>query len=56
VPYEWSETRNVLWKTVYGHGLVFIATGFNEPSLVAVRVDGAGDITRMEAASLFYYR
>jgi outer membrane protein assembly factor BamB len=33
-------------RPVYGHGLVYIATGFNEPSLVAVRVDGAGDITK----------
>jgi outer membrane protein assembly factor BamB len=33
-------------RPVYGHGLVYIATGFNEPSLVAVRVDGTGDVTK----------
>lgn len=32
-------------RPVYGHGLVFICTGFQEPSLIAVRVDGRGDIT-----------
>lgn len=33
-------------RPVYGHGLVYIATGFNEPTLVAVRPDGRGDVTR----------
>jgi outer membrane protein assembly factor BamB len=32
-------------RPVFGHGLVFITTGFQEPSLVAVRADGTGDIT-----------
>ena len=27
------------------HGVVFIATGFQQPSLLAVRVDGTGDVT-----------
>ena len=30
---------------VYGNGLVYIATGFQQPSLLAVRVDGEGDVT-----------
>ncbi len=33
-------------RPVYGHGLVYIVTGFQQPSLVAVRVDGTGDVTR----------
>jgi outer membrane protein assembly factor BamB len=37
-------------RPVYGHGLVFIATGFQQPSLIAVRVDGAGDVTRSHIA------
>lgn len=37
-------------KPVYGDGLVFIATGFNDPSLMAVRVDGTGDVTRTHVA------
>jgi outer membrane protein assembly factor BamB len=32
-------------RPVYGGGLVFIATGFNEPSLLAVRPGGQGDVT-----------
>jgi len=33
-------------RPVYGHGLVYIATGFQQPSLLAVRADGTGDVTR----------
>ena len=37
-------------RPVYGHGLVYIATGFQEPSLMAVRADGEGDVTRSHVA------
>jgi outer membrane protein assembly factor BamB len=37
-------------RPVFGHGLVFISTGFQEPSLLAVRVDGVGDVTRSHIA------
>jgi len=37
-------------RPVYGHGLVYIATGFQEPSLLAVRADGAGDVTTTHVA------
>lgn len=33
-------------RPVYGHGLVFICTGFHQPSLLAVRLDGRGDVTK----------
>jgi outer membrane protein assembly factor BamB len=33
-------------RPVYGDGLVFICTGFQQPSLLAVRLDGKGDVTR----------
>jgi outer membrane protein assembly factor BamB len=33
-------------RPVYGHGLVYIATGFQEPSLLAVRADGTNDVTK----------
>ncbi len=32
-------------RPVFGHGLVFIATGFQQPALLAVRADGNGDVT-----------
>jgi outer membrane protein assembly factor BamB len=37
-------------RPVYGHGLVFIATGFHQPSLLAVRVNGMGDVTKSHIA------
>jgi outer membrane protein assembly factor BamB len=37
-------------RPVYGHGLVYIATGFQEPSLLAVRADGKGDVTKTHVA------
>ena len=37
-------------RPVYGHGLVYIATGFQQPSLLAVRVDGTGDVTKTHVA------
>jgi outer membrane protein assembly factor BamB len=37
-------------RPVYGHGLVYIATGFQEPSLLAVRVDGKDDVTKTHIA------
>jgi len=37
-------------RPVYGNGLVFICTGFQQPSLMAVRVDGRGDVTKSHVA------
>jgi outer membrane protein assembly factor BamB len=37
-------------RPVFAHGLVFIATGFQQPSLLAVRPDGKGDVTRTHIA------
>ena len=37
-------------RPVFGHGLVYIATGFQQPSLIAVRPDGQGDVTRTHIA------
>lgn len=33
-------------RPVYGHGLVFICTGFQQASLLAVQPDGRGDVTK----------
>jgi outer membrane protein assembly factor BamB len=37
-------------RPVFGHGLVYIATGFQQPSLLAVRADGLGDVTKTHIA------
>jgi outer membrane protein assembly factor BamB len=37
-------------RPVYSNGLVFICTGFQQPSLLAVRLDGRGDVTKSHIA------
>ncbi|HKQ75006.1 MAG TPA: PQQ-binding-like beta-propeller repeat protein [Blastocatellia bacterium] len=37
-------------RPVYGAGLVFICTGFQQPSMLAVRLDGRGDVTKSHIA------
>ena len=32
-------------RAVFGHGLVYICTGFDQADLIAVRPDGSGDVT-----------
>jgi outer membrane protein assembly factor BamB len=50
------ETGAELWRVrhggysvvpcpVYGHGLIFLSTGYNTPELLAIRPDGSGDVT-----------
>ncbi len=36
---------SVIPRPVYGHGLLFISTGYDRPSLLAIRADGNGDVT-----------
>jgi outer membrane protein assembly factor BamB len=37
-------------RPVFAHGLVYIATGFQQPSLLAVKPDGTGDVTKTHVA------
>jgi outer membrane protein assembly factor BamB len=37
-------------RPVFGHGLVYIATGFQQPTLLAVRPEGNGDVTKTHVA------
>ena len=41
---------SVIPRPVFGHGLVFLSSGYDRPSLVAVRVDGSGDVTGSHVA------
>ena len=36
---------SVIPRPVYGHGLVFISTGYDSPEVLAIRPDGKGDVT-----------
>jgi outer membrane protein assembly factor BamB len=37
-------------RPVFGHDLVYIATGFQRPAIIAVRPDGTGDVSRSHVA------
>jgi outer membrane protein assembly factor BamB len=41
---------SVIPRPVYGHGLVFISTGYDAPVLLAIRPDGTGDVTDTHVA------
>jgi len=36
---------SVVPRPVFGHGLVFVCTGYDAPTLLAIRPDGHGDVT-----------
>ncbi|HEV3027701.1 MAG TPA: PQQ-binding-like beta-propeller repeat protein, partial [Planctomycetota bacterium] len=41
---------SVVPRPVYGHGMVFFSSGFDRPVLLAVKVDGKGDVTETHIA------
>lgn len=41
---------SVIPRPVYGHGLVYLSTGFDRPVVLAIRADGAGDVTDTHVA------
>ncbi|MBI2150061.1 MAG: PQQ-binding-like beta-propeller repeat protein, partial [Acidobacteria bacterium] len=47
---EYAEGYSNVPRPVYGHGLVYITTGLQHPSLLAIRPDGHGDVTRTHVA------
>jgi outer membrane protein assembly factor BamB len=47
---EYADGFSNVPRPVYAHGLVYIATGFNQPSLLAVRAEGTRDVTNAEVA------
>jgi outer membrane protein assembly factor BamB len=41
---------SVIPKPVFGHGLVFIGTGYDSPTVTAIRLGGEGDVTTTHVA------
>src|SRR5205807_2466 len=37
---------SVIPRPVFGHGMIFISTGYNNPVVMAIKVDGTGDVTK----------
>lgn len=41
---------SVIPRPVFAHGLIYISTGYNSPVVMAIRPDGAGDVTETHVA------
>ncbi len=41
---------SVIPRPVFGHGMVFLSSGYDFPAIHAVRVDGKGDVTKSHTA------
>jgi outer membrane protein assembly factor BamB len=41
---------SIVPRPVYGHGMVFLSTGFDRPTVLAIKVDGKGDVTETHVA------
>jgi outer membrane protein assembly factor BamB len=41
---------SVIPRPVFGHGMIFISSGYNTPAVFAIRVDGKGDVTDSHVA------
>lgn len=42
---RYGEGYSVIPKPVFGHGLIFLSSGYDKPVLHAIRADGKGDVT-----------
>ncbi len=42
---RYDQGYSVVPRPVSAHGMVFIATGYDKPTVLAIRVDGSGDVT-----------
>ncbi|MBL8799993.1 MAG: PQQ-like beta-propeller repeat protein [Planctomycetia bacterium] len=47
---NYGDGYSVVPRPVFGHGLVFLSTGYDTPEFLAIRVDGAGDVTKSHIA------
>ncbi len=41
---------SVIPRPVFGHGMIFLSTGYDSPTAMAIRVDGQGDVTDTHVA------
>lgn len=47
---RYAQGYSVVPRPVFGHGLLFVATGFDRANLLAIRPDGSGDVTDSHVA------
>jgi glucose dehydrogenase len=47
---EYDSGYSVIPQPVFGHGLVFLSSGYDSPTVLAIRPDGRGDVTDTHVA------
>ena len=47
---HYGDGYSVVPRPVFGHGLVFVISGYDTPTLLAIRPDGQGDVTATHVA------
>lgn len=47
---RYAEGYSVIPRPVFGHGLLFLSSGYNSPVIYAIRPDGKGDVTDTHVA------
>lgn len=47
---RYGEGYSVVPRPVFGHGLIFVSSGFDRPVVMAIRPDGSGDVTGTNVA------
>jgi outer membrane protein assembly factor BamB len=47
---RYGEGYSVVPRPVYAHGLLFLSSGYDRPSVLAIRPDGEGDVTDTHVA------
>jgi outer membrane protein assembly factor BamB len=50
---RYGDGYSVIPRPVYGHGLLYVCTGYDSPSVIAIRPDGHGDVTDTHVAWTF---
>ena len=46
----YKDGYSVIPRPVFGHDMIFFGTGYDSPTIMAVRVDGTGDVTETHVA------
>jgi outer membrane protein assembly factor BamB len=47
---DYGDGYSVIPRPVYGHGMVYVSSGYDRPVAMAIRVDGKGDVTKTHVA------
>ncbi|MDI1313934.1 PQQ-binding-like beta-propeller repeat protein [Prosthecobacter sp.] len=47
---DYDQGYSIVPRPIYAHGMIYLSTGYNKPIVLAVKVDGKGDVTATHLA------